>query len=156
MKLQRDLHAFVTLLNSHKVEYVVVGAHAVAFHGYPRYTGDLDLFVRNSVDNVSRLRTVLELFGFSELASEVGEALSRPGMVVQLGYPPNRIDLLTTISGVEFDDAFRDSDDGILDDLPVRIIAFEDLIRNKRASGRPRDLADASELTRVRSRRSDT
>ncbi len=149
MKLQRDLREFVALLNSHDVEYLVVGAHAVAFHGYPRYTGDLDLFVRASSDNAARLRTVLDEFGFSEVAAEVESAVSTPGMVVQLGHPPNRIDLLTSISAIEFDHAWRGSIHGLLDDLPVRIIALADLIRNKKASGRPKDLADAAELLNV-------
>lgn len=100
MKLQRDLREFIELLNCHGVEYVVVGGYAVAFHGYPRYTGDIDFFVRASESNAERIVRVLEDFGFSD-AMKLSAALSKPGQVVQLGRPPHRIDVLTSASGID-------------------------------------------------------
>ena len=97
--LQSDLNEFVTLLNSRKVEYLVVGGYAVAYHGHPRFTGDIDFLVRATPDNAQRLLDVLHEFGFVSLNLRL-EDLTTEGRVVQLGRPPNRIDLLTRISGV--------------------------------------------------------
>lgn len=92
MKIQKDLREFIELLNSHGVEYLVVGGHAVAFHGYPRYTGDIDFLVRPTEENASRIVAVLESFGFSD-AHEIKVSLTQPEKIVQLGRPPNRIDI---------------------------------------------------------------
>lgn len=97
MKLGKDLREFIELLNSRRVDYIVVGGHAVAFHGYPRFTGDIDFLFRSSRENADRLIAALTEFGFSELRL-LPEDFMRPNIVVQLGYPPNRIDLLTSIS----------------------------------------------------------
>ena len=104
-KLQSDLKEFIALLNSRKAEYIVVGGHAVAFHGYPRFTGDIDFFLRATPDNAERVLSVLKDFGFGDLQIGISD-LTTPNRVIQLGRPPNRIDLLTSISGVEFDDAW--------------------------------------------------
>jgi hypothetical protein len=103
-KLQNDLSEFIALLNSTGVEYLVVGGHAVAFHGHPRLTGDIDFFVRPTQENGARIVDVLNQFGFGQLLLRP-EDFSTQGRVVQLGRPPNRIDLLTSISGVDFDEA---------------------------------------------------
>ena len=100
-KLQNDLSEFIALLNSSGVEYLVVGGHAVAFHGHPRLTGDIDFFVRPTQENGARILNVLNQFGFGQLALHP-EDFTTQGQVVQLGRPPNRIDLLTSISGVGF------------------------------------------------------
>jgi len=97
VKLGKDLREFIELLNSRRVDYIVVGGHAVAFHGHPRFTGDIDFLLRPSQDNVERLIGAVEEFGFSEMSLSPDD-FTRPNTVVQLGYPQNRIDLLTSIS----------------------------------------------------------
>ena len=148
MKIQKDLREFIVLLNSHKVEYVIVGGHAVAYHGYPRFTGYIDFFVRASAANASKVITVLESFGFTDTA-DLAPTLIEVGKVFQLGRPPNRIDLLTGISGVTFDEAFTGSVETELDGLSVRMIGFDDLIKNKTASGRPKDIFDLQQLKKA-------
>ena len=145
MKLQSDLREFVELLNSRKVDYLVVGGHAVAFHGYPRFTGDIDFFVRPTRENADKIMDALLAFGFGDLGLEP-ESFTTPDTVVQLGRPPNRIDLLTTISAVDFDDAWAGREQGTLDGLPVFFIGRDALIRNKRAASRAKDRADLEAL----------
>lgn len=135
-------------MNSHGVEYLLVGGHAVAFHGYPRYTGDIDLWVRASPRNASRIITVLRAFGFGGVGVGTEDFLTA-GKVVQLGNPPNRIDLLTSVSGVTFDEAWPSRIEASLDGLPVAFVSRKDLLRNKQAAGRAKDLADIEELTRL-------
>jgi hypothetical protein len=134
-------------LNSNKVEYLVVGAFAVAFHGYPRYTADLDLLVRPTADNADRVLSALREFGFGGLGIKMVDLCS-PGMVVQLGVKPNRIDLLTGISGVTFDEAWATRQDGEMEGIATQFIGQAELIRNKEKSGRAKDLGDAEELRR--------
>ena len=148
MKLHKDLREFIELLNSHGVEYVVVGGHAVAFHGYPRYTGDIDFLVRPTEENAARIVAVLDAFGFSD-AHELKASLTQPEKIVQLGRPPNRIDILTSASGVDFEEVWNLAISTELDGLPVRFPDFRSLLKNKRASGRPKDLADVDELEKV-------
>lgn len=136
-QLQSDLSEFVRLLNSHGVEYVVVGGHAVAFHGHPRFTGDIDFFVRATPENAKRVLDVLVAFGFGSIPVTVDD-LTNPDRVVQLGRPPNRIDLLTSISGVTFDEAWSSRVRGALGTDEVDFIGRETLLRNKAASGRDR------------------
>ena len=145
MKIHRDLREFIALLNSHAVEYVIVGGHAVAYHGYPRFTGDVDFFVRASAANAARLISVLHTFGFTDTA-DLEPTLIETGKVVQLGRPPNRIDILTGISGISFDEALDGSVATELDGLPVPMIGFDALVKNKSATGRPKDLADLEQL----------
>ena len=147
MKLQTDLREFIELLNSHKVEYVVVGGHAVAYHGHPRFTGDIDFFVRATSDNAEKLLAALEAFGFGNVGLDV-HALTAPERIIQLGVPPNRIDVLTSISGVSFDRAWTTRAPAELDGIPVAFLGRAALIENKRASGRAKDLADVAELER--------
>jgi hypothetical protein len=134
-------------MNSHEVEYVLVGGHAVAYHGYPRFTGDMDFFVKASTPNAARVIAVLQSFGFSDVAA-LESTLVEAAKVIQLGRVPNRIDLLTGISGVTFEEALAGSVETELDGLPVRIIGFDHLIKNKTASGRPKDLLDLHELNK--------
>ncbi|HEX2875030.1 MAG TPA: DUF6036 family nucleotidyltransferase [Polyangiaceae bacterium] len=148
MKLQHDLREFIELLNSHGCDYLIVGGHAVAFHGHPRFTADIDFLIRSSIENAERVVNALRAFGFGELALTTGD-LTRPEGVVQLGRPPNRIDLLTSISGVSFDDAWAGRVQGELDGLPVFFLGRQALLENKRASGRPKDLADVAKLTAI-------
>jgi len=147
MPLNNDLREFVALLNSNRVDYLVVGAMAVAFHGFPRYTGDLDLLIRPTAENAQRLLDALSQFGFGGLGIR-SEDLESPGKVVQLGVPPNRIDLLTAVSGLTFEQAWESRKPGDLDGVPVAFIGKAALIRNKESTGRAKDLGDAEELRR--------
>jgi hypothetical protein len=147
MPLSRDLREFVALLNSHQVEFLIVGAYAVAFHGYPRYTGDLDILVRPNTENARRVQEVLLEFGFGGLGIRV-EDLAAPGKVVQLGVSPNRIDLITSITGVTFEQAWDSREQAELDGVAVFFIGRTPLLRNKESTGRAKDLGDAAELRR--------
>ena len=145
MKLSKDLREFIELLNSAGVEYLLVGGHAVAFHGYPRFTADIDFFVAVSPENARRIEQVLIAFGFGAIGVSREDFL-QPGNVVQLGRPPNRIDLLTSIDGVTFAEAWPNRVPAELDGLPVQLIGKADLLRNKAASGRAQDVADIERL----------
>ncbi|MDQ6859817.1 MAG: nucleotidyltransferase [Verrucomicrobiota bacterium] len=140
MTLSSDLKEFLELLNSARVEFVIVGAHSLAFHARPRYTGDLDILVGNDEENAKRILGVLEQFGFAgqfELRD-----FTESDHVIQLGRAPHRIDLLTSISGVMNEEAFATRAAAILDGIAVHVLSKEALIRNKRATARPQDLAD--------------
>jgi hypothetical protein len=145
MRLSKDLREFLELLNSGGIEYVIVGAHSLAFHGRPRYTGDLDLLVQATPDNAAKLINLVNRFGFADSGLKETDFL-QPEQVIQLGVAPNRIDLLTSITGVSSADAFATRISAELDEIPVFILAKEALIRNKRAVGRPQDLADLETL----------
>ena len=145
MRLEKDLREFVELLNSRKVEYVVVGAHALAFHGHPRYTGDLDLLVRPTVENARRIVEALVEFGFGSFGLAEDD-FAKPDHVIQLGYPPNRIDLMTSISGVAFEEVWQSRENSTLDGIPVSFIGRKVFVRNKTASGRLKDAADVEAL----------
>jgi hypothetical protein len=146
--LQADLREFIALLSSHEVEYVVVGGHAVAFHGHPRFTGDMDFLVRPTPENARRVLAVLDDFGFGTIGVSEGD-LTTPGRVVQLGHPPNRIDILTSISGVDFDAAWASRIETEMAGQRVRMIGWSELLQNKRASGRQQDLVDVAKLLAV-------
>ncbi|HEY3827495.1 MAG TPA: hypothetical protein VGL82_23240 [Bryobacteraceae bacterium] len=145
MPLNKDLREFVELLNSNKVDYLVVGAFAVAWYGYPRFTADLDIFIRPDSNNAQRLLEALQQFGFGALGIESGD-LTAVGQVVQLGVKPNRIDILTSVSGVGFEEAWQERVQGTLDGIPVTFIGRTALIRNKESTGRAKDRGDAEEL----------
>jgi|SRR6185369_1003193 hypothetical protein len=145
MDLEEDLREFVELLNALNVRYMVVGAFAVAYHGHPRYTGDIDLFIERSAENAERLIQVIERFGFADLNLSVDDFLQED-QVIQLGISPNRIDLLTFLSGVSFDEAWATREHGEINALKVPFISKEMLKQNKAASGRMQDLADLEQL----------
>jgi predicted nucleotidyltransferase len=145
MRLQKDLREFIGLLNSHGVEYLLVGGYALAFHGAPRYTGDIDLFVRGTQENAARIERAIAAFGFAPLGLGAADFV-RPDAIVQLGQPPNRIDLLTSITGVGFEEAWAGRAAGDLDGLPVYFIGREAFLKNKRATGRTQDRADLERL----------
>lgn len=145
MSLSADLREFIELLNSRDVEYVIVGAHSLAFHARPRYTGDLDILVRPSPENARKMVALLREFGFA--AADFTEAdFSEPEQMIQLGRVPNRIDLLTGISGVSVDEVFREKISTEMEGLPVFVLSRELLIQNKRAVARPQDVADLKAL----------
>ena len=145
MPLSRDLREFIECLNSNEVEYLVVGSLAVSWHGFPRYSADVDFPIRPSRANAERLLRAIAQFGFGSFDISAA-GLTVPGKVIQLGYEPNRIDLMTSVTGVTFDDAWEDRCPGDLDGLPVNFIGHSSLLRNKDATGRAKDRIDAEEL----------
>ena len=145
MRLSSDLREFLESLNSRDIDYVIVGAHSLAFHGRPRYTGDLDILVRSTSENAAKLVDLLNQFGFAESGFKESDFTASERMI-QLGRPPNRIDLLTSISGVTADHAFATRISAQLDGIPVFVLSKDALIQNKRAFGRPQDLADLDTL----------
>lgn len=145
MDIQQDFKELFALFNEHKVEYLVVGSYALALHGAPRYTGDIDVWVRPHPDNAQRILSALRDFGFDSLDLTV-EDFSKPDNIVQLGVPPVRIDLMTSISGVSWDAVARDKVPGLFGDVPIHYIGRASYILNKRAAGRMKDLADLEAL----------
>jgi hypothetical protein len=145
MRLPKDLREFIESLNSSEVEYVIVGAVALAFHGFPRYTGDIDLLVRPSPENAERIVGALARFGFASAGLSVADFLEKD-RVIQLGVAPNRVDLLTSITGVEFQDVWDKRLQAELDGLKVAFIDRASLIKNKKATGRLQDRADLEAL----------
>lgn len=143
--LNPDFKEFLRSLDANKVRYLVVGGYAVALHGYPRYTKDLDIWIDASPDNAARIVQAIAAFGFASLGLQVDDFV-QPDTIIQLGYPPNRIDLLTSLPGVAFDPAFDAQMNIEIDGQSVRFIDLEHLRRNKRASGRHQDLADLEQL----------
>jgi len=146
MQLDEDFSEFVALLAAHDVRYMIVGGYALAAHGLPRATGDLDAWIWTDQQNAQRLLEALEEFGFGGIGISESD-LTSADCVVQLGYPPYRIDLLTRIDGVEFDDAWTRHIQLVLGGVTVPFIGRTDLIVNKRAVGRPQDVADVKRLT---------
>jgi len=145
IRLPTEFKEFLKLLNSGGVEYLVVGGYAVAFHGHPRSTGDLDIWIATSPENVSRVRAALTAFGFSqELVASA--PLDVEGKVIRMGRPPLRIELLTGISGVVFDACYRRRAAQVVDGVAVVFISRADLLANKRAAGRTQDIADVEQL----------
>ena len=142
--LNRDFKEFAESLNARGVEYLVVGGYALAAHGHPRYTGDIDFWVRRSTDNLARLLDALKNFGFGSLG--LGANDFDPNTVVQLGQPPRRIDLLTSIDGVNFDECFARREQVELAGVHLNIIGLDDFKTNKQARGRLKDLADLESL----------
>jgi hypothetical protein len=145
MEIEPDFKELLVLLNSHSVEYIIVGAYALAFHGAPRFTGDLDIFVRPDPENAQRILAALRDFGFGSVGLSE-EDFIKPNQVIQLGVPPVRIDFVTSITAVAWDDAERGSILAVLDDVPVRFIGKDHFVANKRAIGRKKDLADLEAL----------
>jgi hypothetical protein len=134
-------------LNHANVEFVVVGSEAVAFHGVPRYSLDFDVFVRPTRANLFRVKAALEMFGFADLTKTLDpEVWTRSRQTLRLGEPPLQIDVLLQLSGVEYEPVGRAAVAGRYGDVPVRFMACADLIVNKRAAGRAKDLADVHAL----------
>lgn len=145
MELQRDIHEFVELLLSEKVDFLLVGGYALAVHGAPRFTEDIDFLIHLSTENADRLIQVIEKFGFGDLEIEKDDFL-KPAFVIQLGMAPNRIDILTGIDGLNWEETWETKIDYEFDGLLIHVIGKEQLIKNKLASGRTKDLADAERL----------
>jgi hypothetical protein len=145
MLLNKDFKEFAQLLNAHEVEYLIVGGYALMAHGHLRYTGDIDFWVNPSAENAARLMKVLNEFGMGSLGI-TQKSLCTPDTVIQMGYPPARIDLLTSIESVEFSDAYANRAQAEIDNIPLTIISRAHFLKNKRALGRHKDLADVEAL----------
>ena len=141
-----DFEDLLACLNAVSVKAIVVGGHALAFHGHPRFTKDLDVLVEPTEANAARLINALETFGFGDVGLSTSD-FSTPGKIVQLGFPPNRIDLLTSIDGVSFEEAWAGRIGGLFGKEPVMYLGRSEFLKNKQVAGRPQDLADIDALS---------
>jgi hypothetical protein len=146
MELDKDFNEFVELFIAHDVQFLIIGGYALAAHGLPRATGDLDAWVWANDANATKIITALNAFGFANVGISVSDFL-REDSVVQLGYPPYRIDILTSIDGLEFTEAWASRVMVRINNMDVPFISRDDLITNKTAVGRPQDIADVQRLT---------
>ena len=133
------------MLNNNQVKYLVIGGYAVAVHGHPRYTKDIDIWIEISEENAQKLVTALTQFGFESLGV-TSEDFQTPDQIIQLGYPPNRIDLITNPDGIDFQTCYDSKIEVTLNDVLVKFINLDNLKKNKLASGRLQDLADLEKL----------
>jgi hypothetical protein len=145
MILNQDFKEFFSALNGNAVRYLVVGGYAVALHGHPRYTKDVDVWIDRTESNAARMVRALEDFGFGSLGLTTADFLVED-QIVQLGYAPNRIDIITDLPGVEFETSYETRIVIEVDDVSINFIDLENLKQNKRASGRHQDLADLENL----------
>ncbi|KPJ88757.1 MAG: hypothetical protein AMS17_04320 [Spirochaetes bacterium DG_61] len=145
MDVQKDFKELLKLFDEHHVEYMIVGGYALAFHGAPRYTGDMDIYVKPDIENGYRVMAALEDFGFGKIGV-IPEDFIYPDKVIQLGVPPVRIDLITSITGVSWEEASAGKIKGKYGDVEVYYIGREQFILNKKATGRKRDIADLESL----------
>jgi len=141
MEIQKDFKELLELFNNHNVEYIIVGSYALAHYGAPRYTGDIDLYVKPEKSNAERILSALNDFGFGTLDLS-SDDFCVTGRVIQLGNPPVRIDIITSISGVDWDEVRNNRIEGNYGDVKVCFIGQEQYIKNKKASGRKKDIAD--------------
>lgn len=153
MTPHQDWKEFIQSLNDNKVDYLVVGATALALHGLPRFTGDMDIWIRATEKNAAATIAALESFGFASLKLTAEDFLQND--FVQLGRHPIRIDVITKLSGITFDESWAKKLHGLLFGLPVTFLGRDALIRNKLASGRNKDLRDVEELMAIESAVSD-
>jgi len=145
MIFNQDFREFIESLNRHNVRYLLIGGYAVALHGHPRYTKDLDIWIWMDPTNVDNLLKALNDFGFSALQLTAADFL-KPDQIVQLGFPPNRIDLMTSPKGVEFENCYALREAIEIEGLKVELIDLNNLKINKKATGRHQDLADLENL----------
>jgi predicted nucleotidyltransferase len=143
--LPSDFKEFLKLLNAHKVEYLLIGGYAVGYHGYPRATADMDIWIATNPDNADKMVSVLKEFGFdpAELSHQL---FLKERQVVRLGVPPVRIEVATTVSGVSFGECYQQRIEDKLDGVKVNLISLKHLKLNKKAAGRHQDLADLEKL----------
>ncbi len=146
--LTNDFKDFIELLIKHKVDFLICGGHAVAFHGYPRLTMDFDILIRPSDENAEKLMVALHEFGFGQAGIEK-KLFTKEGSAVTLGAQPNQIDLLTSSSSQTTDEVFRNAVSGSLGEFNVLFISKKDLLRSKKEAGRQKDLADIEELNKI-------
>jgi hypothetical protein len=145
MDVKKDFRDLLALFSGRGVEYLVAGSYALAFHGAPRYTGDIDLYVRPTPDNADRILRALSDFGF-RFENLIAADFLVPEKVIQLGVPPVRVDLITSLTGVTWDEAQAGRAEGRYGDVSVFYLGRSQLVANKRATGRKKDLADLEAL----------
>ncbi len=145
--LTEPFRLFCAALNRYSVDYVVIGSEAVAFHGVPRFSLDFDIFVRPTPANLLRVKAALEASGLGDLSALDPEVWSKSRALLRVGESPFQIDVLLQISGIDYNTAAADAVNGAYGDVPVRFLGRNSLIKNKKASGRPKDLADVDLLT---------
>lgn len=147
MNVSKDFEELFGFFNARKVKAIVVGGYAVCFHARPRNTKDLDIYLEPTVENARNVLLALDDFGLGSLPITI-EDLTTPGRILQFGYPPGRIELLTSIKKVSFSEAWEHRVEGHFGREPIFYLGLEDLLRNKEAVGRPQDLADVATLKR--------
>ncbi|PWN05114.1 nucleotidyltransferase [Rhodohalobacter mucosus] len=143
--LSNEFKEFARLLNDQKVEYLLVGGYAVVLYGYVRYTGDIDFWINPTKKNAAKVVEVLNDFGFGSLDLGV-EDFTKEDQIIQLGYPPNRIDIITSVTGLTFSDSYSNRNSFTIEGVAIQTISLEDLKKNKKASGRYKDLDDLENL----------
>ncbi|NOY07831.1 MAG: hypothetical protein GXP33_03200 [Spirochaetes bacterium] len=143
--LPKDFRVFLKLFNSKKIKYLLIGGYAVGYYGYPRATADMDIWVAISKRNAEKITEAIKDFGIN--TPDLNEDIFlEPGKIIRMGYPPIRIEILTEISGVNFEQCYTRHEEIKIDGIKVKIISFEDLLINKKASGRHKDLNDLENL----------
>jgi len=152
MKVEKDFEEFIKLLNYHKVKYVIVGAYALIYYTLPRNTGDIDIFIEASELNAGKILDVLKDFGFQSMELQKEDFL-KPDIVIQLGYPPNRIDIITGVSGISFSEVYNNRVEIKMGTEKVWIISANDLLKNKKSTDRAKDKADAELLEKFLQRK---
>ena len=146
IRIPRDFKDFLKLLNQNKVEYLIVGGYAVGLYGYPRATGDIDIWISQSEENAVKIIRVLKEFGFHQ--GEIStDFFLKDDQITRLGFPPLRIEILTTISGLSFPECFPEREIIEIDDIKINFLDFNNLLVNKKAAGRYKDLDDLENLT---------
>lgn len=145
MEAQPDFKELLALFNNHRVEYLIVGAYALAFHGVPRFTGDMDILVKPCPENAKKIICALDEFGFGSLGLTASD-FEKPGCVIQLGVSPVRVDLITSLTGVSWEEAFSGKVPDYYGSVPVCYIGRKQLVVNKRKTKRKKDLADLESL----------
>jgi hypothetical protein len=145
MVLNKEFKEFIRLLNDNNVKYLIVGGYAVGFHGYPRYTKDLDIWILASEENAQSILKSLQQFGFGTLGLKKEDFL-KPDEFIQLGYPPNRIDIVLSCDGIDFEDSYKAKMTIEVEGTKIDFIDLESLKMNKKATARPQDLADLDNL----------
>ena len=141
MKTEKDYEDFLKLLNKHRARYVIIGSYALAFHARPRYTKDLDILIESSADNAKRILTVLDEFGFGSLDLDIEDFVEQ-GNIIQLGYEPVRIDIVTSIEGLDFSEVWENRVRGPYGNQTVNFISRSHLVKSKQLSNRAQDKAD--------------
>jgi Nucleotidyltransferase of unknown function (DUF6036) len=141
-----DFKEFIELLDKNQIEYLVVGGYAVGIHGYPRYTGDIDIWIKTSDETAGKMVSVLNEFGFESYKLNKEDFLKIDN-VIQLGYPPLRIDIIMSLDGVSFEECYLNRVEKNIDGINIKFIGFNELVKNKKASARDKDIIDLKNLT---------
>ena len=149
MELDKDFREFIELLNAYEVAYLVIGGYAVNYHGYPRYTKDIDFWLWMTESNISKLISAIKEFGFGALDLDIADFMT-PKNIIQLGYEPHRIDLLVDVEGVNFNECYSRRTEGNIDGTLINFMSLQDLITAKKQAGRLQDLADAEQLQKLK------